>query len=351
MTLYLTEQTTLADFGNIKLESARNSSESVFAAKLYYAGATTNSQHGVKNIARLFPLFEQMEKYDLPLSIHGEIAAEDSDIFDREKIFVEQHLTKLLTRFPSLRITLEHITTKTAVDFIREHCAKEDHPIRKKREDCAKPDEHPIRKKRELRLAATITPHHLLLNRNHLLSGGIRPHYYCLPILKRESDRLALIEAAASGEDCFFLGTDSAPHSIADKESPCGCAGIFNAPYALDCILAATSPQSKEDLERIELFTSVNGANFHGLELSDSHFTLEKFKPSEHISPASSEFTASQEPEIVTHAELMKNGINAGFFKPIVTHTQRSPESLPPKITPLKPFYRGNESYWRVSCQ
>ena len=333
MTIYLTEETTLADFGNI--ESPRNPEESIFAAKLYFAGATTNSQHGITKIARLFPLFEQMEKHDIPLSIHGEIANEGADIFDREKIFVERHLSDLLTRFPSLRITLEHITTKTSVDFIREHCTK--------------PSAQPIREKRDIRLAATITPHHLLLNRNDLLSGGIRPHYYCLPILKREEDRLALVEAAASGEDCFFLGTDSAPHSIGDKESACGCAGIFNAPYALDCVLAATQPQSKKELERIERFTSVNGANFHNLELTESYFTLEKFKQSAASSPASSESTPDPIADIVPPSQRIKTRINTDFSAPIVAHAQRSPESLPPKIKPFKPLYRGNESYWRCS--
>lgn len=347
MTLYLTEQTTLADFGS--LTPPRNPNSSVFAGKLYFAGATTNSQHGVREITRLFPLFEQMEKHNLPLSIHGEIASEESDIFEREEIFVERHLSALITRFPSLRITLEHITTKTSVDFVREHCERASE--RNSAELCAQPIREKVEKakKRELRLAATITPHHLLLNRNDLLSGGIRPHYYCLPVLKRESDRLALVAAASSGEDCFFLGTDSAPHSVASKESACGCAGIFNAPHALDCVLAATHARAKDEIERIQRFTSENGANFHGLELTSSHFTLEEFEPSEPVSPRSSAITPISSTKVVSHAQQSQPIENIDFFEPIVTHTQRSTSSLPLKITPFKPLYRGSERYLRLS--
>ncbi len=250
MTIYLTEETTIADFVSESSEATE-----VFAGKLYFAGATTNAQHGVRDITRLYSLFERMEERDIPLSLHGEVGDADIDIYDREQVFIERQLEPLLRRFSSLRVTLEHISTALAVSFVREHNSH----------NTSRP-----------RLGATITPHHLLLNRNDMLADGIRPHYYCKPLVKRESDREALVAAASSGEGCFFLGTDSAPHERGAKESACGCAGIFNAPYALDCVLAACEPQTAEDLRRIECFTSENGARFHALPLSESYFSIEQ---------------------------------------------------------------------------
>ena len=257
MTIFLTEETTLQDFypQDFHFKDSENTSHplerSVFAAKLYFATATTNTKHGVKNLPQLFPLLEQMEKHNLPLSIHGEIADDTTDVFDRESLFIDKYLEPLIARFPALRITLEHISTKKAVDFVRE-------------------------KARSNKLAATITPHHLLLNRNDLLGSGLRPHHYCLPIVKREEDRLALLEAAQSGERCFFLGTDSAPHTRSHKQAACGCAGIFNAPYAIECVFAALKPNTPSALECLERFTSENGATFHGLPPNLERITLVK---------------------------------------------------------------------------
>ena len=260
MTLFLTEETTLQDFllddAEYTLPPLEPSLEpplerSVFAGKLYFATATTNTQHGVKNLSHLFPLLERMEKHNLPLSIHGEIADETTDVFDRESLFIDRWLEPLVERFPALRITFEHISTKKAVDFVREKAASEN-------------------------LAATITPHHLLLNRNDLLGFGLRPHHYCLPLVKREEDRLALLEAAQSGEQSFFLGTDSAPHTRSQKQSSCGCAGVFNAPYAIECVFAALKPQTSSEFECLERFTSENGATFHNLPLNEERLTLVK---------------------------------------------------------------------------
>ena len=257
MTLFLTEETTLQDF---LLDDAEHTlpplepplERSVFAGKLYFATATTNTRHGVKNLSQLFPLLEHMEKHNLPLSIHGEIADDTTDVFDRESLFIDRWLEPLVERFPELRITFEHISTKKAVDFVKER-ARSHH-----------------------NLAATITPHHLLLNRNDLLGFGLRPHHYCLPLVKREEDRLALVDAAKSGEGCFFLGTDSAPHTRSQKQSSCGCAGVFNAPYAIECVFAALKPQTSSEFACLELFTSENAAAFHNLPLNEERLTLVK---------------------------------------------------------------------------
>ncbi len=261
MTIFLTEETTLQDFylKDFYPEDSERTApptappleRSVFAAKLYFATATTNTKHGVKDLSKLFPLFEQMEKHNLPLSIHGEIADDTTDVFDREKRFIDKYLEPLIARFPALRITLEHISTKEAVDFVRD-------------------------KAHSNKLAATITPHHLLLNRNDLLGSGLRPHYYCLPIVKREKDRLALLDAAQSGERCFFLGTDSAPHTRSQKQAACGCAGIFNAPYAIECVFAALKYNTPSEFECLERFTSENGAIFHDLPLNEKSIKLVK---------------------------------------------------------------------------
>ena len=201
MTLYLTDNTSVEDI----ISASR--SEYVHGAKLYPAGATTNSDAGVTDLSRLYPVFEAMQKHALVLQVHGEATSAKVDIFDREKVFIDQQLQRIRQDFPELRIVFEHITTREAVDFVREGDA------------C---------------LGATITPHHLLINRNAIFQGGIRPHHYCLPVAKREQHRLALLKAACSGEKRFFAGTDSAPHSDNAKQSACGCAGIYSAYCALE---------------------------------------------------------------------------------------------------------------------
>lgn len=239
MTLFLTPETTVQE-----IHQAWESGF-IMAVKLYPAGATTHSTAGVRNIDQCRPIFEVMQKIGMPLSLHGEVADEDVDIFDREKVFIDSALTKLLDRFPGLRIIFEHLTTRQAVDFVKE----------------ASPN-----------LAATITAHHLVLNRNNLLVGGISPHYYCLPVVKRESDRQALLRAATSGNPKFFLGTDSAPHFQSSKESACGAAGIFSAPLALP--LYAEAFESMGRLDKLEGFTSFFGADFYRLERNTQTITL-----------------------------------------------------------------------------
>ncbi|MXO84885.1 dihydroorotase [Altererythrobacter aurantiacus] len=217
------------------------------AAKLYPANATTNSAHGVSDVAHLDPVFDRMAEVDMPLLIHGEVTDDDVDIFDREAVFIERILAPLVERHPSLRVVFEHITTSDAVDFVER----------------AGPG-----------IAATITPQHLQINRNALLVGGIRPHAYCLPVAKREKHRLALRKAATSGSAKYFLGTDSAPHARHAKESACGCAGIFNAPHALESY--ATVFEEEEALDRFEAFASVNGPTFYKLPLNEGTVTLER---------------------------------------------------------------------------
>lgn len=239
MTLYLTQETAPEE-----IHRARECGF-VQGVKLYPAGATTHSEAGVTDIARLAPVLEAMAAVDMPLLIHGEVTDPAVDIFDRETAFIDRVLAPLLDRHPGLRVVLEHITTRTAVTFVREAGR---------------------------RVGATITPQHLLFNRNRLLAGGIRPHYYCLPILKRERDREALVEAATSGEPSFFLGTDSAPHPKHAKETACGCAGIFSAPAALE--LYAEAFEEAGALERLEGFASRFGPQFYGLPCNAREVTL-----------------------------------------------------------------------------
>ncbi len=241
MTCYLTDSTDPDDL-------ARGAAEGVFtAAKLYPANATTNSAHGVTDIARIYPVFERMAQEGIVLCVHGEVTTGDVDVFDREAEFIRQHLSRIVSDFPALKVVFEHITTEDAVDFVTASGAN---------------------------LAATITPQHLHINRNAMLVGGIRPHAYCLPVAKRERHRLALRKAATSGSSKFFLGTDSAPHTRAAKESACGCAGIFNSPYALESYLAVFD--AEDALDKFEGFASLHGPAFYGLPVNEEHVTLER---------------------------------------------------------------------------
>lgn len=241
MVLYLTNETSPED-----VKKAAESSF-VHAFKLYPSGATTNSAQGVTNLAALFPTIAAMEKHDVPLLIHGEVTDAEIDIFDRERLFIETKLSLLQKHFPNLRIVLEHVTTKDAVDFIESASDK---------------------------IAATITPQHLLYNRNAILVGGIKPHYYCLPILKRESHRLALVKAATSGNPKFFLGTDSAPHLSHLKENSCGCAGCYSAYATIE--LYAEAFEQAGALNKLEGFASFYGADFYRLPRNTRKITLEK---------------------------------------------------------------------------
>lgn len=239
MTLYLTDSTRPAEM------AVARSSGAIVGCKLYPAGATTNSESGVTSIARIYPVLEAMAEAGLPLLVHGEVTDPGVDIFDRERAFIEQRLVTLIAAFPALRIVLEHLTTADAVELVRQG-----------------PDN----------LGATITPHHLLYNRNAMLVGGIRPHFYCLPVLKRERHRLALLEAATSGHPRFFLGTDSAPHPVGDKESACGCAGSYSAHAALE--LYAQAFEQAGALDRLEGFASHHGPDFYGLPRNRGTLTL-----------------------------------------------------------------------------
>jgi dihydroorotase len=241
MTLYLTAATSEAE---IKLAAE---SEFVHAFKLYPAGATTNSDAGVGNIQQIYPLLAAMQRYDIPLLVHGEVTDDDCDIFDRERVFIERHLRAVVKEFPDLRLVLEHVTTAEAVQFVEAA---------------------------SVNVAATITPQHLLLNRNAILAGGIRPHHYCLPVLKREQHRLALLKAATSGNPKFFLGTDSAPHLTHLKETSCGCAGCFSAPAALE--LYAEAFEQATSLDKLEGFASFYGADFYRLPRNSGRVMLEK---------------------------------------------------------------------------
>ena len=233
MTIYLTEETNRDD-----LKSAYKNG-AVFAVKLYPAGATTNSDSGVKDITKIIPILEMMSDIGMPLLIHGEVTDKEIDIFDREKAFIDQKLDFICKELPELKVTLEHITTKEATEFVKQS---------------------------NQNLAASITPHHLTLNRNSIFVGGIRPHNYCLPILKRETHRVSLIKAATSGVSKFFLGTDTAPHFIRDKESDCGCAGVFNATYCLPILTQLFD--NEKSLKMLENFISINGAKHYGLKLN-----------------------------------------------------------------------------------
>jgi dihydroorotase len=229
-------------------ELAAGHAEGLFtAAKLYPAHATTNSAHGVSSIDAIRPIIEKMAAIDMPLLIHGEVTDHDIDIFDREAVFIERTMAKLVRDYPELRIVFEHVTTKEAVDFVTD----------------AGPN-----------VGATITPQHLHINRNAMLVGGIRPHAYCLPVVKREHHRLALRKAATSGNPKFFLGTDSAPHAVETKESACGCAGIFNAPYALESYLAVFEEEGA--IDKFEAFASLNGPAFYKLPVNEGTVTLRR---------------------------------------------------------------------------
>ena len=239
MTLYLTEQTDADDL------AAAVRSGIATAVKLYPAGATTNSASGVRDIEKVIPVLEVLAETGAPLLVHGEVTDPDIDIFDREAVFIDRILQPLHDRLPQLKIVFEHITTRQAVDFVSSSGD---------------------------RLAATVTPHHLIINRNAYLAGGIRPHYYCLPVAKRETHRLALLDAVLSGSGKFFLGTDSAPHLDPAKLQPCGCAGIFNAPNTIACL--AQLFDDAGCLDRLEGFTSVFGPEFYGLDVNQDRLTL-----------------------------------------------------------------------------
>jgi dihydroorotase len=239
MTAYLTDSTDAADI-------AAGYDEGAFiAAKLYPAHATTGSAHGVTDIANIRGVLETMERIGMPLLVHGEVTDHEVDIFDREAVFIERVLAPLVRELPALKVVFEHITTAEAVDFVESSAAN---------------------------VAATITPQHLHINRNAMLVGGIRPHAYCLPVAKREAHRLALRKAATSGSSKYFLGTDSAPHAVSAKESACGCAGIFNAPFALESYAAVFDEEGA--LGRFEAFASENGPRFYGLPLNQGTVTL-----------------------------------------------------------------------------
>ena len=270
MTLYLTDNTGVEDI----VSASR--SDYIHGAKLYPAGATTNSDAGVTDLSRLYPVFEAMQKHAFVLQVHGEATSAEVDIFDREKVFIDQQLQRIRQDFPELRIVFEHITTREAVDFVRDADAN---------------------------LGATITPHHLLINRNAIFQGGIRPHHYCLPVAKREQHRLALLEAASGGESRFFAGTDSAPHSDNAKQSACGCAGIYSAFCALE--LYAEAFELAGNFTHFENFMSCNGSEFYGLAQNSGSVTLER-----------SEWTV--------------------------------PESLPYPESSLTPFKAGQSLHWKV---
>ena len=266
MTAYLTETIDPAD-----LELGHRQGV-LTAVKLYPAGATTNSDAGVRDLGAITPVLETLERIGMPLLIHGEVTDSAIDIFDREAVFIERVLAPLLRRHPGLKVVLEHITTSDAVDFVRTGPAN---------------------------LAATITPHHLHINRNALFAGGLRPDMYCLPVAKRELHRLALRAAATSGNPKFFLGTDSAPHERHAKESACGCAGIYNAPFALESYAAVFDAENA--LDRFEAFASEHGPRFYGLPLNDGTVTLE-----------------------------------------------RTPQTVPERIAELVPFHAGETLNWRL---
>jgi len=241
MTAYLTD-------GTDPDEIERGFKAGVFTAcKLYPAHATTNSEHGVSDIRRIHAVLERMQTIGMPLLVHGEVTDKSIDIFDREAVFIERIFSKIAAGFPALKTVFEHITTAEAAAFV----------------EASGPN-----------IAATITPHHLRINRNAMFDGGFRPHFYCLPVAKREKHRLALRRAATSGSPKFFLGTDSAPHAVGKKEAACGCAGIFNAPFAMESYAATFEEDGA--LDRLEAFASVHGPNFYGLPLNTGRIILER---------------------------------------------------------------------------
>jgi len=239
MVLYLTDSTTPADIRTAKAAGF------VHAAKLYPAGATTNSESGVTNLDKIFPVLETMAEAGMPLLVHGEVTRGEIDVFDREKVFIDEQLSRVVARFPSLRVVFEHITTGEAVQFVNAAPAN---------------------------VGATITAHHLLYNRNHMLVGGIRPHFYCLPILKRNVHQEALLDAATSGSAKFFLGTDSAPHAKHAKEAACGCAGCYTAYAAIE--LYAEAFERRNALDKLEAFASQHGPDFYDLPRNSETITL-----------------------------------------------------------------------------
>ncbi|RYG93362.1 dihydroorotase [Loktanella sp. IMCC34160] len=244
MTLYLTEETDPADVARAHAEGIAT------AVKLYPAGATTNSASGVRDFDKVRPVLETMAEIGMPLCVHGEVTDPTIDIFDREAVFIDRVLKPIRKKTPDLRVVMEHVTTQNAVDYVR--------------------DTHK-------NLAATITTHHLIINRNHILAGGIKPHYYCLPVAKRETHRIALVEAATSGDKRFFLGTDSAPHTDPAKLQACGCAGCFTAPNTLSCLAEVFEAAGK--LKQLEAFTSLNGPRFYGLAPNEETVSLVKGDP------------------------------------------------------------------------
>ena len=244
MTLYLTEQTDPEDL------AAAHASGLVTAAKLYPAGATTNSASGVTDCDKVQPVLEKMAEIGMPMCVHGEVTDADIDIFDREAVFIDRVLDPLRRRVPDLKVVMEHITTAEGAAYAKSDPGK---------------------------LAATITTHHLIINRNHILAGGIRPHYYCLPVAKRETHRLALLDAATSGNPCYFLGTDSAPHNDEAKQSACGCAGVFSATNTMSCL--AEVFEAAGALDRLEGFTAFFGPQFYGLSPNADTITLTKGAP------------------------------------------------------------------------
>ncbi len=239
------------------------------AAKLYPANATTNSAFGVSDIKKIYPVLEAMQKIGMPLLVHGEVVSDEIDIFDREAVFIDEIMQPLLQDMPELKVVFEHITTKDAADFVSAQARN---------------------------VAATITVHHLQINRNDMLVGGIKPHLYCLPVAKRELHRQALRKAATSGSNKFFLGTDTAPHAVGDKESACGCAGIFSAPHALENYVQVFEEESA--LDRFEAFASLNGPAFYGLPVNQQTITLSK--------------DSQQVPNVIGEAELVVSPYKAG---------------------------------------
>ena len=248
MTLYLTDDTTP------EMVEEAGQSGVVHAFKLYPAGATTHSDSGVTELKRSYPALEAMQRVGMPLLIHGEVTDPDVDVFDREAVFIDRHLIALRRAFPELKIVLEHITTAHAAEFVRDASESDTRGV-------------PL-------LAATITAHHLLHNRNAMFKGGLRPHYYCLPVLKRETHRQALLDAATSGDPRFFLGTDSAPHARDTKETACGCAGCFTAANALE--LYCTAFEQRDALQRLDDFAGRFGAAFYGLPRNTGTVTLQR---------------------------------------------------------------------------
>ncbi len=241
MTLYLTDNTSVEEIAKAKASGL------IHGVKLYPAGATTNSDSGVTSLDKCTKAFAAMEKLGVPLLAHAEVTDSDVDVFDRERVFIERNMIPLLRNFPALKLVFEHITTKDAADFVLEAPSN---------------------------VAATVTAHHLLMNRNDMFKGGIQPHHYCLPILKREEHRLALVKAATSGSSKFFLGTDSAPHAKHTKEAACGCAGMYTAHTAIE--LYAEAFEAANALDKLEGFASFYGADFYGLPRNTEQITLVK---------------------------------------------------------------------------